>query len=120
MFRRQTKTVFNSHRWFSHRSGSRKSSYALTRGAALATSVAAVAAATIASQKFIGGSIHNDTAATAVPSNGNLGTTVAARVRTGCDDDEGLKLLVWGSNRSVRRFSTTFAALFLPPSLSIL
>ena len=102
MFRRQAKSTFNSHRWFSHRSGPRKSTYALARGAAVATSVAAVAAATIASQKFIEGSaIHNDASAPSVgaATSGkvNAGTTRVGGAIDG--DDEELKLLVWGSNR---------------------
>jgi hypothetical protein len=102
MFRRKAYTALNSsRRWLSHRSsGPRKSSssYALTRNAAVvATSLAAVAAATIASQKFFNeGPIHND----AYPSNPNAN---AKGLRVGgrdWDEDE-LRLLVWGSNRYV-------------------
>lgn len=68
----------------------------------MVTSVAAVAAATIASQKLIEGSpIHNDASApsiaTAASGKPNAGTT-----RVGDTNDsngEDLKLLVWGSNR---------------------
>src|SRR5437868_1253001 len=95
MFRRQAKSTFNSHRWFSHRSGSRKSTYALTRGAAVAMSVAAVAAATIASQKFIEGlAIHNDASAPGIAA-ATSGKVSAGTTRVGGtnDGDEELKLL---------------------------
>jgi hypothetical protein len=102
MFRRQTKPALNNgRRWLSHRSGPRKFSYALTRGAAVATSVAAVAAAaTIASQKFMeGGSIHNDAAAAAFAGS-KVDPRTTAKVRVdGGNDEEQLSLLVWGSNR---------------------
>lgn len=62
----------------------------------MATSVAAVAAATIASQKFIEGPIHNDNDAS--PSSKKaIAEKVQVDVRDG-DEDE-LRLLVWGSNR---------------------
>ena len=102
MFRRKANTALhNSRRWLSHRSsGPRKpsSSYAFTRNAAVvATSVAAVAAATIMSQKLSNeGPIHND----AYPSSPKAN---AKRLRVGgrdWDKDE-LSLLVWGSNRCV-------------------
>jgi hypothetical protein len=118
MFRRQAKSTFNSHRWFSHRSGPRKSTYALTRGAAVATSVAAVAAATIASQKFIEGSaIHNDAStpsiAAATPGKVSAGTTRVGGTNDG--DEEELKLLVWGSNRCVPPRIPTPSHLLLSP-----
>src|SRR6267154_4908280 len=99
MFRRKANTALNSsRRWLSHRSsGPRKSSYALTRNAAVvATSIAAVAVATIASQKFLNeGPIHND-AHPSSPRNAK-GLRVGGRE---WDEDE-LRLLVWGSNRYV-------------------
>lgn len=101
MFRRRTGVALNSRRWFSHQSGPRKSSYALTRGAAVAASVAAVAGATIAGhQKFMEGPIHNDAPPSSVPETAsrNVRPTVPAKVRVGGDDEE-LQLLVWGSNR---------------------
>jgi hypothetical protein len=63
----------------------------------VATSVAAAAAAAIANQQFVGGSIHNDAApGTAAPRSGQT----SAPVKTRDDDgDEGLRLLVWGSNK---------------------
>src|SRR6266849_1260453 len=103
MFRRKANTALNSsHRWLSHRTSSPRkspSSYALTRNAAVvATSLAAVAAATIASQKFFNeGPIHND----AYPSSPKAN---AKELRVGgrdWDEDE-LRLLVWGSNRYVQ------------------
>ena len=120
MFRRQAKSTFNSHRWFSHRSGPRKSTYALTRGAAVATSVAAVAAATIASQKFIeGSSIHNDAStpniAAATSGKVSAGTTRVGGTNDG--DEEALKLLVWGSNRCVP--PTRHISYFHPDALLI-
>ncbi|KAI0282735.1 regulator of chromosome condensation 1/beta-lactamase-inhibitor protein II [Russula brevipes] len=99
MFRGRTGVALNSRRWFSHQSGPRKSSYALTRGAAV---VAAVAGATIASyQKFTEGPIHNDAPPSSVPesASSNANPTVPAKVRVGGDDEE-LQLLVWGSNRA--------------------
>ncbi|KAH9057096.1 RCC1/BLIP-II [Lactarius deliciosus] len=96
MFRRQ---INNSRRWVSHHSRPRKSSTVLIRGVVVATSVAAAAAA-VANQQFVGGSIHNDAApSTAAP---RLDQTAAARgnVPTTREDEEGLRLLVWGSNRS--------------------
>ena len=100
MFRRRVNPVLNnSHRWLSHRSsGSRKSppSYALTRSAAVvATSVAVVAAATIASQKYIEGPIHNDTPSSIKKEEGAKGVRVDGRDV----DEDTLRLLVWGSNR---------------------
>lgn len=100
MLRRKTNIVVNnSRRWLSHRSsGPHKSpsSYALTRSAAVvATSVAAVAAATIASQKFIEGPIHNDTP----PSSQTVVAAKGVRVDGRDGDDDALRLLVWGSNR---------------------
>jgi hypothetical protein len=104
MFRRKANTALNSSpRWLSHRSsGPRKSSssYALTRNAAVvATSLAAVAAATIASQKFFNeGPIHNDAYPSSLKANANAkGLRVGGR---DWDEDE-LRLLVWGSNRYV-------------------
>src|SRR5712672_42239 len=118
MLGRQTNWALHSHRWFLHRSSPRKSSYAITRSAAVATSVAVVAAAavTFASQKFIEGPIHNDTPPS-VPEAGpskinNPGTGAKVRVGGGGDDDE-LRLLVWGSNRSV--FYSTFIHCISPP-----
>lgn len=102
MFRRKASTVVkSSRRWLSHRSSSpRKSSfsYVLTRNAAVvATSVAAVAAAAIASQKiFDEGLIHND-AYPPSPKADAKGLRVGGR---DWDEDE-LRLLVWGSNRYV-------------------
>jgi hypothetical protein len=63
----------------------------------VATSVAAVAVATIASQKFFNeGPIHND----AYPS--NLKTNAKGLRVGGRDwDEDELRLLVWGSNRYV-------------------
>jgi hypothetical protein len=102
MFRRKANAALNSsRRWLSHRSpGSRKypSSYALTRSAAVVAT--AVAAATVASQKFIEGPIHNDNDTS--PSSKNV---IAKRVRVdgrdGGGDENELRLLVWGSNRYV-------------------
>jgi len=118
MLRRQTNWALHSHRWFSHRSSPRKSSYAITRSAAVATSVAVVAAAavTFASQKFIEGPIHNDTPPS-VPEAGpskinDPGTGAKVRVGGGGDDDE-LRLLVWGSNRSVVYSTFYFYSLYL-------
>jgi hypothetical protein len=103
MFKRKATTALNSsRRWFSHRSsGPRKSSssYALTRNAAVvATSLAAVAAATITSQKFFNeGPIHND----AYPSNLKANATLGLRVGGRDGEEDELRLLVWGSNRYV-------------------
>ena len=103
MFKRKASTALNSsRRWLSHRSsGPRKSlsSYVLTRNAAvMATSVAAVAAATIASQKlFNEGPIHNDAYPSSPKANAK-GLRVGGR---DWDDEDELRLLVWGSNRYV-------------------
>ncbi|KAH9989777.1 regulator of chromosome condensation 1/beta-lactamase-inhibitor protein II [Russula vinacea] len=91
MFRKKTSAALNnSRRWLSHHSsGPRKSpsSYALTRSAAVvATSFAAVAAATIASQKFI-----EDPFITIL-------FPLAKTWERGNEDT--LRLLVWGSNRA--------------------
>jgi len=99
MFRRKTSAALNSsRRWPPHGPRRSSSSYALTRSAAVvATSVAAVAAATIASQKFFNeGPIHNDVS----PSSLNVN---AKRVRVGVEhnDEDELRLLVWGSNKYV-------------------
>src|SRR6266403_4427318 len=102
MLRRKANTALNSsRRCLSHRSsGPHKSSssYVLTRNAAVvATSLAAVAAATIASQKFFNeGPIHNDTYPSSIKANAK-GLRAGGRDR---DEDE-LRLLVWGSNRRV-------------------
>ena len=110
MFRRKASTAVNSsRRWLSHRSsGPRKSqsSYVLTRNAAVvATSVAAVAAAAIASQKFFNeGPIYND----AYPPSPKADAKGLRVVGRDWDEDE-LRLLVWGSNRYVIR------AFFLAP-----
>lgn len=62
----------------------------------MATSFAAAAAA-VANQQFVEGSIHND----AAPSYPNQAAAPGKITRTREDDgDEGLRLLVWGSNRS--------------------
>jgi hypothetical protein len=104
MFRRKANTALNSsRRWLSHRSsGPRESpsSYVLTRNAAVvATSVAAVAAATIASQKlFSEGPIHNDADPSSLKANADAkGLRVGGRDW----DEDVLRLLVWGSNRYV-------------------
>jgi hypothetical protein len=102
MFRRQAKATFNSRRWFSHRPRPSNLIYTLTGGAAIATSVAVVAAATDAGQKFIkGSSIHNDAPApgiaTATSRKADAGTTRVGG--TNDNADEELRLLVWGSNR---------------------
>ena len=108
MFRRKANIALNtSRRWLSHRSsGPRKSSssYALTRNTAVvATSLAAVAAATIAGQKlFNEGRIHNDAYPSSIKTNANAnakGLRVGSRDQD-VDKDE-LRLLVWGSNRCV-------------------
>jgi hypothetical protein len=77
----------------------------------VATSVAVVAAAavTIAGQKFIKGPINNDTPPS-VPEAGpskinNPEAGAKMRVGGGGGDDDELRLLVWGSNRSVSYFS---------------
>jgi len=117
MFRRQTTHALNGRRWVSHRSGPRKSSYALTRGAVVATSIAAVAAATIAGQKFVGGSsIHNDASSPGVTAAASSKINPGTRVRVDGgvnDDDEELRLLVWGSNRWVCRVQVVPLALSL-------
>lgn len=103
MFRRKANTTLSSsRRWLSHRSSAPhkfSSSYALTRNAAVvvATSLAAVAAATIASQKFFNeGPIHNDAYASSIK-------TSVKELRAGGRDgnEDELRLLVWGSNRCV-------------------
>jgi hypothetical protein len=112
MFRRRTAFVLNSRQWFSHRSGPRKSSYALTRGAVVVTSVAAVAAATIAS---IGGSsIHNDASSPNVTTAASGKVIPGTRVRINYDDDDELRLLVWGSNRYVSVAFNQLNTLVLP------
>ena len=99
MFRRQ---IHNSRRWISHYSYPRKSSKVLIRSVVVATSVAA-AAAVVANQQFVGGSIHNDAAPTAAAPR-----SAAAPTKTRSDDgDEGLRLLVWGSNRFAFPHSTS-------------
>ena len=71
----------------------------------MATSVAAAAAAAaVANQQFAGGPIYND----AVPSNAAPRSNQAASRED--DGGEGLRLLVWGSNRFVLRYCP-------PPSL---
>lgn len=108
MLRRKANTALNSsRRWLSHRSsGPRKSSssssYALTINAAVvATSVAAVAAATIASQKFLNeGPIHNDAYPSSPKANAKALRVVGGRDGDGGEDE--LSLLVWGSNRCVQ------------------
>ncbi|KAI9457802.1 RCC1/BLIP-II [Lactarius psammicola] len=92
MFRRQ---INHSRRWISHYSRSRKSSTVLIRGAVVATSAAAAAAA-VANQQLVGGSIHNDAVPSTVAPRSNQ---VVTKMREE-DGDEGLRLLVWGSNRS--------------------
>lgn len=87
----------------------------------MATSVAAVAAATIASQKFIEGpAIHNDA------STPNITAATSGKVDTGTarvgggtndGDEEALKLLVWGSNRCVP--PTRHISYFHPDALLI-
>lgn len=63
----------------------------------MATSVAAAAAA-VANQQYVGGTIHNDAApSTAAPCSGQIAAPTKTRDN---GDDEGLRLLVWGSNRS--------------------
>ncbi|KAI0255373.1 regulator of chromosome condensation 1/beta-lactamase-inhibitor protein II [Lactifluus subvellereus] len=101
MFRRRTITALNSRRWFSHRSGLRRSPTGLVRGVAVATSVAAAAAATtVAFQQAIAGSIHSDSAPPGVPAAaGSSRVNPGAIVKVGGDEEE-LRLLVWGSNRS--------------------
>ncbi|KAH9057653.1 RCC1/BLIP-II [Lactarius vividus] len=96
MFRRQ---INNSRRWISHHSRPRKSSTVLIRGVVVATSVAAAAAAAaVGNQQFVGGSIHNDAApSSAAP---HLEQAVARKNVPTLEDGEGLRLLVWGSNRS--------------------
>lgn len=61
----------------------------------VATSVAVVAAATIASQKYIEGPIHNDTP----PSSKKAESAKGVRVDGRDVDEDALTLLVWGSNR---------------------
>ena len=100
MFRRQ---INNSRRWISYYSRPRKSSTVFIRGVAVATSVAAAAVA-VANQQFAGGPIHND----AVPSTAAPRSNQAASRED--DGGEGLRLLVWGSNRFVLRYCP-------PPSL---
>ncbi|KAI9508842.1 RCC1/BLIP-II [Russula earlei] len=101
MLRRQTNAALNSRRWFSHRSSPRGSSYALTRTVAVATSLAAVAAATIG-QKSIEGPIHNEIPLPSVPDAGASRTNDAgtATTKLRADDGDELRLLVWGSNRA--------------------
>ncbi|KAH9039401.1 RCC1/BLIP-II [Lactarius hengduanensis] len=97
MFRRQ---INNSRRWVSHYSRPRKSSTVLIRGVVVATSVAAAAAA-VANQQFVGGSIHNDSDAAPSTAAPRLDQAAArGNVPTTREDEEGLRLLVWGSNRS--------------------
>ena len=72
----------------------------------MAVSIAAVAAAPIAGQKFVGGgsSIHNDAASPGVTPAASSKTNPGTRVRVDGginSDEEELKLLVWGSNRWV-------------------
>ena len=67
----------------------------------MATSVAAAAVA-VTSQQLVGGSIHNDAApSTAAPGSNQTAPGMAAKTRED-GGDEGLRLLVWGSNRFVR------------------
>jgi hypothetical protein len=111
MFRRQ---INNSRRWISHHSRPPKSSTVLIRGVVVATSVAAAAAA-IANQQFVGGSIHNDAApSTAAPRSDQ--TAAPAKTRDN-DGDEGLRLLVWGSNRFA--FSLTHPRLILTATRTV-
>lgn len=65
----------------------------------MATSVAAAAAAAVANQQFVGGgTIHNDAVpSTAAPRSDQ--TAAPAKKTRDIDGDEGLRLLVWGSNR---------------------
>ncbi len=102
MFRRKTNAALNGgRRWLSHSyhsSGPRKSSssYALARSAAVVAT--SVAAATIASQKFIEGPIYNDASRSSLKAN-----VKTVRVGSGGDTDgDELRLLVWGSNRCVQ------------------
>ena len=86
----------------------------------MATSVAAVAAATIASQKFIeGSSIHNDasTPNIAAATSGKVSAGTARVGGTNDGDEEALKLLVWGSNRCVP--PTRHVSYFHPDALLI-
>ena len=96
MFRRQ---INNGRRWISHYSRPRKSSTALIRSVVVATSVAAAAAA-VANQQFVGGSIHNDAAPSPAAPRSDQAAAPGKVEKTREDDgDEGLRLLVWGSNR---------------------
>ncbi|KAI0303365.1 RCC1/BLIP-II [Multifurca ochricompacta] len=101
MFRRHTKFALNGRRWFQHHAGSRKSSTFFTRGVIVATSVVAGATA-IASQPFTGGSIvHNDASPNAPATVSNkLNPVEIIKAPEGGEDNEELRLLVWGSNRS--------------------
>ena len=95
MFRSQ---IHNSRRWISHYSRPPKSSKVLIRGVVVATSVAAAAAA-VANQQFVGaGTIHNDAVPSSTAAPRSDPTAAPAKTRD-IDGDEGLRLLVWGSNR---------------------
>jgi hypothetical protein len=116
MFRRQTTHALNGRRWVSHRSGPRKSSYALTRGAVVATYIAAVGAATIAGQTVGGSSIHNDASSPGVTAAASSKVNPGTRVRVDGgvnNDEEELGLLVWGSNRWVCRVQVLWYHLHL-------
>ncbi|KAH9954225.1 regulator of chromosome condensation 1/beta-lactamase-inhibitor protein II [Lactifluus volemus] len=100
MFRRQTTTLLNGPRWFSHSSGPRMSSNPVIRGAAVVTSIAAAAVtATITVQQTAVGPLHND------PSPSVPASAVSSKINPGekrvvGGNGEELRLLVWGSNRS--------------------
>jgi hypothetical protein len=99
MFRRH---INNSRRWISHYSHPRKTSTVLIRGVVVATSVAAAAVA-VTNQQFVGGTIHNDAVPSTATPRSNQAAAPRKAVKTREDDcDDGLRLLVWGSNRFVR------------------
>jgi hypothetical protein len=83
----------------------------------VATSIVAVGAATIAGQKFVGGSsIHNDASSpgVTVAASSKVNPGMRVRVDGGVNNnDEELWLLVWGSNRWVCRVQVVPLALSL-------
>jgi hypothetical protein len=99
MFRRQTTTLLNGPR-FSHSSGPRISSNAVIRGAAVATSIVAAVAATITVQQAVVGPLHND-ASPRVPASAVSSKINSEEKTVVSEDDEELRLWVWGTNRFV-------------------
>lgn len=74
----------------------------------MAMSAAAVAAIALGSQKFGKGPIHNDTSPSVpVAASRKVYPWTTAKVRVDGADDGELRLLVWGSNRSVCLFTST-------------